>query len=239
MLCHKRDGAFLEPWIIQSCSNSSPNPVPDTSLPSPPLHHLTHPTPLHRSHTGNNKKKKKNGKSFWISTESVFLFNIQIDKIDSGNNDDVTSWSYALLFPLPVNFEKMSFNLETACILKLVGHSRVFSSQVSPLSDSLKAIKVTCCQWRSRFLKIFKHRRYFTLILFFLRPHTEIGSFWGSDATSLWMYVTRTSVKFSQAQTLVYVGMLLYNLAEGSSKWPCRDSVLQVAKPIFPHSRYF
>lgn len=53
------------------------------------------------------------------------------------------------------------------------------------------------------------------------------------------MYVTRTSVKFSQVQTLVYVGMLLYNLAESSSKWPCRDSVLQVAKPIFPHSRYF
>lgn len=236
MLCHKRDGAFLEPWIIQSCSNSSPNPVPDTSLPS-----TTSPIPL--PSTGPTleiiKKTKKNGKSFWISTESVFLFKIQIDKIDSGNNDDVTSWSYALLFPLPVNFEKMSFNLETACILKLVGHSRVFSSQVSPFSDSLKAIKVTCCQWRSRFLKIFKHRRYFTLILFFLRPHTEIGSFWGSDATSLWMYVTRTSVKFSQAQTLVYVGMLLYNLAEGSSKWPCRDSVLQVAKPIFPHSRYF
>lgn len=56
----------------------------------------------------------------------MFLFKIQIDKIDSGNNDDVTSWSYALLFPLPVNFEKMSFNLETACILKLVGHSSVF-----------------------------------------------------------------------------------------------------------------
>lgn len=47
------------------------------------------------------------------------------------------------------------------------------------------------------------------------------------------MYVTKTSINFSQAQTLVYVGMLLYNLAESPSKWPCRDSVLQVAKTHF------
>lgn len=101
------------------------------------------------------------------------------------------------------------------------------------LSCSLKAIKVTCCQWRSRFHEIFKRSKYFTLFLFFLRPPTEIGSFRRSDATSLWMYLTGASITFSQAN-LVYVGMLLYDLAESSSKWPCRDSVLQVAKPFSP-----
>lgn len=97
------------------------------------------------------------------------------------------------------------------------------------LSCSLKAVKVAFRQWRSRFLEIFKLRRYFTLILFFLRPPAEMSSFRTSDATSLWMYQTRASITFSQA--LVYRGMLFYHSAQSSSKWPCRDSVLQVAKP--------
>lgn len=64
MLCNKAvTELFLEPRIIQSCSNPAPLTSP---LPSPAT--ASRPT-----HANTENKNKPNGKSFWISTESAYL----------------------------------------------------------------------------------------------------------------------------------------------------------------------
>lgn len=95
-------------------------------------------------------------------------------------------------------------------------------------SCSWKAMEATCCQWRSMFLAADISRWSFS----FRVPPLELVLLGGVMPPLF--ECTEQERRQPSARRSVQRHAFIPLGTESSSKWPCRDSVLQVAKPMFP-----